>query len=198
MASRYGNAFDWTEQNVERMIAVLLEGASFSAIAIELFGTREARSAVAGKMHRMGLQLRPDIIAARLHHQQLAREQQRKKSEHVARLKESREKDGPPRDMVPPDRRFNCTLLELTNENCHYPIGDPQSEDFRFCGMPGASLPGPYCSHCHDFLYPKRPPNAVVWNKNSAKFANYIARREDLGPVPGGKITNSFLATPDE
>lgn len=154
MASRYETAFDWTEQNVERMKAMLLEGASFGEIAIDLFGTRGARNAVAGKMHRMGLASNPAIGVARLHHQ---RAKQRRKSEHATQLKLARELGlAPPREMVPPEPQFRCTLLELTSENCHFPIGDPQDEDFRFCGMPNVSLPGPYCPHCHDFLYPSR------------------------------------------
>ncbi|RGP35328.1 GcrA family cell cycle regulator [Pseudotabrizicola alkalilacus] len=36
------------------------------------------------------------------------------------------------------------TLMELTERTCKWPIGDPATEDFWFCGLP--SLPGkPYC-----------------------------------------------------
>jgi GcrA cell cycle regulator len=31
-------------------------------------------------------------------------------------------------------RRQGLTLLELTSRSCHWPIGDPKKEDFRFCG----------------------------------------------------------------
>ena len=38
------------------------------------------------------------------------------------------------------------TLLELTEDTCHWPIGDPGSPDFFFCG--GKSLSSlPYCAH---------------------------------------------------
>jgi GcrA cell cycle regulator len=38
------------------------------------------------------------------------------------------------------------TILELTEETCRWPIGDPGSSDFFFCG--GQSLTGlPYCAY---------------------------------------------------
>ena len=39
------------------------------------------------------------------------------------------------------------SLLELTNESCRWPIGDPTKESFHFCGEPGADLEQgiPYC-----------------------------------------------------
>ena len=36
------------------------------------------------------------------------------------------------------------SLLELTERTCKWPVGDPTTDDFWFCGLP--SLPGkPYC-----------------------------------------------------
>ncbi|MFZ1470649.1 MAG: GcrA family cell cycle regulator [Paracoccaceae bacterium] len=36
------------------------------------------------------------------------------------------------------------SLMELTERTCKWPIGDPATEDFWFCGLP--SIPGkPYC-----------------------------------------------------
>ena len=41
-------------------------------------------------------------------------------------------------------RAKKLTLMELTERTCKWPIGDPATEDFWFCGLP--SLPGkPYC-----------------------------------------------------
>jgi GcrA cell cycle regulator len=38
------------------------------------------------------------------------------------------------------------TILELTEETCRWPIGDPGSADFFFCGGPtGTGLP--YCGY---------------------------------------------------
>lgn len=41
-------------------------------------------------------------------------------------------------------RAKRLTLMELTERTCKWPIGDPATEDFWFCGLP--STPGkPYC-----------------------------------------------------
>jgi GcrA cell cycle regulator len=41
-------------------------------------------------------------------------------------------------------RAKRLTLMELTERTCKWPIGDPATDDFWFCGLP--SIPGkPYC-----------------------------------------------------
>jgi len=47
-------------------------------------------------------------------------------------------------NVVPMNQRK--TLLELSEDTCHWPVGDPGSPEFFFCG--GKSLQGlPYCAH---------------------------------------------------
>jgi len=49
------------------------------------------------------------------------------------------------------------TLLELNEDTCRWPIGDPGSADFFFCG--GQSLTGlPYCAHHSRVAY--QPANS--------------------------------------
>jgi GcrA cell cycle regulator len=44
------------------------------------------------------------------------------------------------------------TLLELTEETCRWPIGDPSNPEFYFCG--GKPIPSlPYCSHHSRIAY---------------------------------------------
>jgi GcrA cell cycle regulator len=40
-----------------------------------------------------------------------------------------------------------CALNDLTNQTCRWPIGDPRSAEFRFCGRPEADFVSgrPYC-----------------------------------------------------
>ncbi len=47
------------------------------------------------------------------------------------------------------------SLLELTNESCRWPIGDPAKESFHFCGEPGADLAQgvPYCERHRQRAY---------------------------------------------
>ena len=48
------------------------------------------------------------------------------------------------------------TLLELTEETCRWPIGDPGHADFFFCGGPPISGL-PYCAYHSRVAY--QPPN---------------------------------------
>ncbi|MEO8245302.1 MAG: GcrA family cell cycle regulator, partial [bacterium] len=41
-------------------------------------------------------------------------------------------------------RAKKLTLMELTERTCKWPIGDPATEDFWFCGLPSVSGK-PYC-----------------------------------------------------
>jgi GcrA cell cycle regulator len=48
----------------------------------------------------------------------------------------------PPAEAAWPSTR--CTLMQLTSRTCRWPIGDPRSADFCFCGA--TSVRGrPYC-----------------------------------------------------
>jgi GcrA cell cycle regulator len=48
----------------------------------------------------------------------------------------------PPAEAARPSTR--CTLMQLTSRTCRWPIGDPRSADFCFCGA--TSVRGrPYC-----------------------------------------------------
>jgi GcrA cell cycle regulator len=47
-------------------------------------------------------------------------------------------------NIIPIGQR--CSILELTESKCKWPIGDPSSVDFFFCG--GKTVEGlPYCGH---------------------------------------------------
>ena len=46
-----------------------------------------------------------------------------------------------------PQKKLGKSLLELTNGDCRWPIGNPGSKQFHFCGEPGADVEQgiPYC-----------------------------------------------------
>lgn len=57
-------------------------------------------------------------------------------------------KYAPPAAFSPPPRnRRGKSLLELSNGDCRWPIGNPGSRQFHFCGEPGADVEQgiPYC-----------------------------------------------------
>ncbi|MVT49848.1 GcrA cell cycle regulator [Bradyrhizobium yuanmingense] len=52
--------------------------------------------------------------------------------------------------VAPMSQRLS--LLELNESTCHWPVGDPSSPDFFFCGR--KALPGlPYCAEHSKVIY---------------------------------------------
>jgi GcrA cell cycle regulator len=53
--------------------------------------------------------------------------------------------DGPA--LMPTEFPNKCSLMELTNETCRWPVNDPWTPEFFFCGSPEADLLKrvPYC-----------------------------------------------------
>jgi len=52
-----------------------------------------------------------------------------------------------PRENVVVSMSRHLTLMQLTEHTCKWPVGDPLSEDFYFCGADSGDS-GPYCA-CH-------------------------------------------------
>jgi len=54
-----------------------------------------------------------------------------------------------------------ATILTLTARMCRWPLGDPQSDDFRFCGRMKA-LEVSYCPACSKLAYQERKPPRLM------------------------------------
>ena len=122
----------WTEDRIDRLRTLWLEGHSAARIAREL-GAGLTRSAVLGKVHRMGLSAgRP-----------------RPRGPSVVVL-------SPPRDRPTPTPvseaiagpaavpdQGRTTLLSVRRCECRWPYGDPRAEGFSLCGRPVAR--GAFC-----------------------------------------------------
>jgi GcrA cell cycle regulator len=143
----------WTDERVETLKKLWTDGLSASQIAAELGGI--TRNAVIGKVHRLGMSGRAKSPSS-------AAPRPRKASPHSQMLRVSRpsmrgntalarayelEAEAEPElidNVIPLGQRR--TLLELTEETCRWPIGDPGSADFFFCG--GQSITSlPYCAY---------------------------------------------------
>lgn len=151
----------WTDERVELLKKLWNEGLSASQIAAELGGI--TRNAVIGKVHRLGLSGRakspasavprprkPRASAALL---RVARPTLRGNTA-LARLPSYEVEYEPEPEssaaIVPLGQR--CTLLELNESKCRWPIGDPGAPDFFFCG--GKAVEGsPYCGHHSRIAY---------------------------------------------
>ena len=153
----------WTDERVETLRKLWTEGLSASRIAAELGGI--TRNAVIGKVHRLGLSGRaksPTAAAPRPRkvrpHSQAPRIARPSMRGNTA-LAQAYEPEVEPEpefidNVIPLGQRRS--LLELNEDTCRWPIGDPGSPDFFFCG--GRAVTGlPYCSHHSRVAY--QPPN---------------------------------------
>lgn len=151
----------WTEERVELLKKLWTEGLSASQIAAEFGGI--TRNAVIGKVHRLGLSGRAKAPASTAPRQRKPRNPStfvrnaRPASRGNAALAHealpyvSIEAEPEPEpelldNIIPIGQR--CSILQLTEATCHWPIGDPSSAEFFFCGGKTATSQ-PYCAyHC--------------------------------------------------
>ncbi len=149
----------WTDDRVEQLKKLWESGLSASQIAAELGNI--TRNAVIGKVHRLGLSGRAKSPSSAAPRQRKVRPAQnmmrisRPMSRGNTALAHVFEVESEPDpiafdNVVPMSQRR--TLLELTEDTCHWPIGDPSSTEFFFCGGKAiASLP--YCAHHSRIAY---------------------------------------------
>ncbi len=132
----------WTDDRVDVLKKLWLEGLSASQIAKQLGGV--TRNAVIGKVHRLGL-------SGRAAPSQPARAVLRAPRPPRAASPSTprRSENHTPQPRPEPVRVYvteepgTATVLTLGAHMCKWPIGDPSSTEFTFCGR-GTS--GTYCS----------------------------------------------------
>ncbi len=149
----------WTDERVELLKKLWTDGLSASQIAAELGGV--TRNAVIGKVHRLGLSGRAKSPSSTV-----PRSRKPRASSHMLRVARGAMRgnaalaymhdfDIEPEpelieNIIPLGQR--CSLLELTEDKCRWPIGDPSAPDFFFCGgKPVESLP--YCAYHSRIAY---------------------------------------------
>jgi GcrA cell cycle regulator len=141
----------WTSERVEQLKSCFNAGFSCSQIAREI---GVSRNAVIGKMSRMGLSRPKDIAANRPGRKpatSLAKALRAKawRPRMWDRIHSTHERvvltvASEPRTVEPIALGHGCSLLELGQGKCRWPINEPGAEDFRFCG--NAPVEGlPYC-----------------------------------------------------
>jgi len=149
----------WTDERVERLKKLWADGLSASQIAAELGGI--TRNAVIGKVHRLGLSARAKSPSSAA-----PRPRKPRAAAHVLRVPRSSlrgntafahafdlELEPEPElvdNVIPLGQRRS--LLELTEDTCRWPIGDPGSSEFYFCGGP-AMTSLPYCAYHSRIAY---------------------------------------------
>ena len=168
----------WTDERVETLKKLWMEGLSASQIAGEL-GEGVTRNAVIGKVHRLKLSARAKPTNSAPRARPAARPTPRRVaspssgmssplSGGAAKMARPSMQALRPQSIgatalamdpqmdqqlyvapaaaaelfIPEDKRLS--LLQLTEATCKWPIGDPLSKDFYFCGQHSLES-GPYC-----------------------------------------------------
>jgi GcrA cell cycle regulator len=139
----------WTEDRVETLKQLWTDGLSASQIARKMGGV--TRNAVIGKVHRLGLSGRATparVSTARVNTStarvrpaapSLASGRSRFRDASLDDLKE----EVIPQPILSPEER--ASVLHLTEHTCKWPIGDPGTTEFHFCGA-RAKSGSPYCT----------------------------------------------------
>jgi GcrA cell cycle regulator len=152
----------WTDERVEMLKKLWSDGLSASQIAGELGGV--TRNAVIGKVHRLGLSGRakapmPQAQRAKKPAPRPATGQQNRTEPTLTTVGNTALKI----DLVPVTRPQievqprvyslseaplidNANILQLTEQTCKWPLGDPGDESFHFCAR-RSDTGIPYCGY---------------------------------------------------
>ncbi|MEO1238401.1 MAG: GcrA family cell cycle regulator [Pseudomonadota bacterium] len=160
----------WTDERVDKLKKMWGEGQSASTIAKELGGV--TRNAVIGKVHRLGLSNRNGGGGSEPAAKAAPKAAPETKAAKAAPAPEpapapapspALRKIVPAGQPLPPQPSANeispealakvseiekkakrLTLMELTERTCKWPVGDPATDDFWFCGL-AVQQGKPYC-----------------------------------------------------
>ncbi|MBS0411003.1 MAG: GcrA cell cycle regulator [Proteobacteria bacterium] len=168
----------WTDERVETLKKLWLDGLSASQIAKQLGGV--TRNAVIGKVHRLGLSgraapsqpARPVFKAARPARPVVAAQPAARRPVATAPVEAA-----PPPAPRPPtyvEEPGTATVLTLGAHMCKWPIGDPSTDSFTFCGRRSGGE-GPYCAeHARIAYQPQQTKKKSGANELARSLRRYI------------------------
>jgi len=172
---------EWSEERVSALKSLYADGLSASQIAAELGGGL-TRNAVIGKAGRLGLsrnkslrivptrppkEPRPARVVAGTRQQGLVpTEDDKTKAAKAAagrlQFDAAMEKFEATEVTELSPEEVAATAVRLVDHSegqCRWPLGDPTSETFRYCGA-GITESHPYCArHCRMAYQPRAPRN---------------------------------------
>jgi len=198
----YTPSLAWPTWRVELLVTRYFEDVPFPEIATEL---EKTRNAVIGKLNILGiLGMRerpkgrppveaPDIQPApgggRINKKPPAPNVNQRRSHHAGGgttdPKSYPSKHVRPKVIVSRDIEAEISPIaqrrswsDLTDDVCHWPIGDPSSRDFAYCGQvaeprvrtANGYAPGPYCSyHAHNLNHSNGHTRSFIPKRNQGK-----------------------------
>jgi len=153
----------WNDEVIEQLTKLWKEGVSASQIAT-ILGSNFTKNAVIGKIHRLKLsndttrQPRPRSTPKKPKSTGVSRTRRavaRVSARSLDQFHTSRLHVEPIPDilfLLPDTEHFGHSdaLMALKPTSCKWPVGDPLSKDFRFCG---AHAHGSYCAHHQSVAY---------------------------------------------
>jgi len=122
----------WTPERIEQLRSCVSRGMTCSQIAAAI---GVSRNAVIGKIHRLGISSgRPAGAPARANCPPRARHPRGPTQRRLLRLAYAQA----PLDAILSDvvviSLHPCTLVDIDRHQCRWPIGDPATPNFLFCG----------------------------------------------------------------
>lgn len=134
----------WTEQRINKLEKLWSEGFSASRIAEQMGGI--SRSAVLGKVHRLGLPGRS------ISTKKPKRAKPKKRAKLAGGIFNPHNQPPPKEVLLPALKKETIpekliSFQDLEEGQCKYPYGNPKSGKFGYCGKPVA-LGKSYCAGC--------------------------------------------------
>ena len=143
----------WTKKRVEILQELWICGISASQIALKMGGV--TRNAVIGKVHRLGLSARATTV--KVSSVKTLRRPQTRQEKNVfsdlcvddQEIAQESDEDAPcfANDVE------GVSILHLNDRVCKWPVGDPSTDDFYFCGAQSV-VNIPYCQKHAESAYP--------------------------------------------
>jgi GcrA cell cycle regulator len=149
----------WTEKRVQRLVLLQKEGFSATVIAKKL-GPAFTKGMVAGKIHRLGLTLKPVRKGSAPQRKpvpsptasSISKAQPRKPI--LAPLASGPSERTPP-PAQPIERIIGIPIFDLRERHCRWPLGNDRPAKF-FCGAPAVPSKS-WCEHHYGLAYGHRP-----------------------------------------
>ena len=178
---------DWSEERIDALTKLWREGLSASQVARQLGGV--SRSAVIGKVHRLGIAgreapSRPIALVGR------PASRPRASAGGTRRLTAPKAARPAVLPRAVFDAPATATIHTLTSHGCRWPIGEPDQADFGFCGRLRDGS-GPYCAG-HAPMSVRRRETPL----KAKEIDRMVVRFADSGPAdrPGGEVTLREIA----
>jgi GcrA cell cycle regulator len=157
----------WTDERVDLLKQLWLDGKSASQIS-SILGNGVTRNAVIGKVHRLGLAGRPKAPALSTASSRAPRVRTASRHGTGGGVIASRPRvvgntalalahdfqlniEDPISENVVVPMSVKVTIVDLNEAMCKWPLGDPTTTEFRYCGAPANGAP--YCTYHAKLAY---------------------------------------------